>query len=369
MKREQWPNKIFYLVVCLLLGVGIFIFGSELVRATIASPVLFSSPRFVSAEEKEWIALFICQEVEKNAQEVKIVSPPSTDLDSWKVKATIDGEEEKNRLFQSMDAISRVLADFGFYGEKREKGDKVYFYLFWKLDPWFVLEAEILPQYKVAIVIDDLGYNLDQARPFLEFPAKLNLSIFPHLPLSSQIASLAAENGKEVLIHFPMEALDSTQNQAETFLLRVGMAEEKVEQMLEQAFSQIPQAVGVNNHKGSKATEDVVLMETFLGLLKEKNCYFLDSLTSGGSVAFEVAQNQNLCSFKRDIFLDGILTEDYIIGQLNKAFQLSKEKGQAIAIGHANSVTFQALNKFLSSWDDPQVGLVFLSEMALSPTN
>ena len=68
--------------------------------------------------------------------------------------------------------------------------------------------ADMAP--RIAIIIDDLGYNRELGLRALALPAELTVAILPHAPRARSIAEAARESGKEVLVHLPLEAMNQT---------------------------------------------------------------------------------------------------------------------------------------------------------------
>ena len=62
---------------------------------------------------------------------------------------------------------------------------------------------------KVAIIIDDLGYDKKIADKFLELDAVFTFSLLPHSPFQKVIARRAQDKGMEVMLHLPMEPIES----------------------------------------------------------------------------------------------------------------------------------------------------------------
>jgi len=311
--------------------------------------------------EEKFLALFLLEEIKKDAP-LEVVNTPE-EGGNWEVQVTLANRESREKFSQKMLDLFQLLSSFGFVVKQERESERDLYSIFRGVEPWFFLETFIPRRAQVALVIDDLGYNLEMAERFLDLPVKLNVSIFPHLPLAKKIASLAEAKGKEVLIHFPMEAEDERENSGEAILLRVGEGEEEVREKIEEALRLIPQAKGINNHKGSRATCDYLLMSYFTESLKGRGVYFLDSLTSSHSLAYRLAAQKGIPSFRRDVFLDGELSVSYVITQLQKTVEIAKKEGRAIAIGHPNEVTYQAIYQFVSNFSEPGVEFVFLSEM------
>ncbi|QPM67345.1 divergent polysaccharide deacetylase family protein [Atribacter laminatus] len=320
--------------------------------------------KVIPSQQDRWLSLFLFHEMNNLFPEltVNIIENPETGK-SWKVMMEDVPEYYREEISDRLLAIFNVLFGFGFYGEKRTLNEKDVYFLFQDLMPWFTLEVYFQPRYQVAIVIDDLGYNRTNAERFLKLPQKITYAVFPHLPLSRSLGEKFSEQGKEIIIHLPMEALDNEQNNNETLILRTGDDEARVNDIIKKAITNLPTARGLNNHKGSKATQDSKLMRNLMLALKKSNLMFLDSVTSDQSRAFDVAQELGLLSFRRDIFIDGDTSIEYIQQKLREAVSIAKKRGYSIAIGHVKPETYLALESFFHSFNDPEVEFVFLSEL------
>ncbi|WP_369018642.1 divergent polysaccharide deacetylase family protein [Thermatribacter velox] len=370
MSENQWKswNRTFLTLIVVLLFLGVFFFGRELFQQeTRARNFYTSEARLSSEEERRWLALFVFYESRKYLAGLQIKENLKEELLQWQAKGVLDDVSLFKELEQRMSWLVDVLRQLDYYGEIRKSRTSLRVLFFREFWPWLDFEVRLLPAYKLALIIDDFGYNSSVAQKFMDLPIRLNVAIFPHLQLSAFLSQLARDKGKEVLIHFPMEAQDPAQNKGESFMLKRGAAEESIEQMLEEAFSSIESARGLNNHKGSLATADAQLMQRFFAALsRRKGVYFVDSLTSSNSVACEVALEHGIPCLSRDVFIDGVLEEEYILGKLREAVSLAKRRGFAVAIGHANEITYNALSKFAKEIGQEQdLGWVFISDLLL----
>lgn len=221
-----------------------------------------------------------------------------------------------------------------------------------------LLEAK---KYKIAIIIDDFGMDYFTAEKFMKSDLNLTLSVMPFCPNSTRIAVMAKDFGKEVILHLPMEPLNV--KDSESTMIKVSMTDEEIKQIIEAALKDIFPATGVNNHQGSRATQDKRVMNTVLQKLKEKNLYFIDSLTNYDSVAEEISREVKISFNKRDVFLDNEDNLDYITSQLWELVRLAKNKGYAIGIGHNNQNTLRALEEFKPSFEKENIELVFMKDL------
>ncbi|MBU0899579.1 divergent polysaccharide deacetylase family protein [bacterium] len=217
---------------------------------------------------------------------------------------------------------------------------------------------------KVAIIIDDVGNNSDLPA-LLKLNKHITLSILPFLLRNEKIDSLHKE-GFELMLHLPLEPHgypSSGKNPGKGAIL-VDMSEEEIVDQVEKALKNVPFTKGVNNHMGSKATEDERVMTTILKKAKEYNLYFIDSLTSPHSIVKKVAQKEAISFAGRDVFIDNNMELERIKGQVNKLINLAKKKGRAIGIGHAQSKNTLLVLQDIDSWlKKEEVELVSVSKI------
>ena len=215
---------------------------------------------------------------------------------------------------------------------------------------------------KIAIVIDDWGYNLDNISLLKELSFPLTVSILPHLRYSREIAQDAQRLGLEVILHLPMEPHEKFRLEENTII--TSMSEAQIRDIIEADLENIAVAKGVNNHMGSKATEDYPTMNKVLGALKEKHIFFLDSLVTRKSICARVAKTLKLPFVKRDVFLDNKEDPEYIKQQLYQLKRKASAYGYAVGIGHDRTLTLRVLKAVLPEFVKQGFTLVFLSEVA-----
>ena len=215
---------------------------------------------------------------------------------------------------------------------------------------------------RVAIVMDDFGYNMNNLEELFSIRQPVTLSILPSLRYSRRIADIAVAHGYEIILHLPMEAHNKDIREEEG-TIRCGMAKEEVIALLDKDIAGVPGLKGVSNHMGSKATEDRGLMEIVLKYLKKRRLYFFDSFTSQKSVGSDVARAEGLRSAKRDIFLDNLNDFDYIEKQMWVLKKFAFARGRAIAICHDRRNTVRALKKLMPDMAKDGIIFVYLSEL------
>ena len=210
--------------------------------------------------------------------------------------------------------------------------------------------AESLPTGpRVVIVLDDLGLSELHWRTILEIPSPLTLSFLPSAPHLVEWAQTARRYGHEVLLHLPMEP-KGTQDPGPN-ALRVADSHERRQMNLQRLLSDAVAmgAVGANNHMGSRATEDVALMNEVLTSLGERGLLFLDSRTTATSVAPTEALRLRVAFAERDIFLDHEPREESVRAQLLALEWIARRRGYAIAIGHPHRVTLSVLAEWATT--------------------
>jgi len=215
---------------------------------------------------------------------------------------------------------------------------------------------------KIAIVLDDWGYNTNNVRILSEIKQPLTLAVLPNLGFSKNISRDLHQRGFEIILHLPMEPKEKYNLEKDT--VKISMNREKIVSVLSSDLSNIVYAKGVSNHMGSLATSDVKTMEIVFKELKRRGLYFLDSYVVPESVCQELAVKIGLPFAKRDVFLDNSSDPAYIREQINKLKEKAKLKGYAIGIGHDRKNTLQVLKEVLPKLEKEGYKFVFVSELA-----
>ncbi len=216
---------------------------------------------------------------------------------------------------------------------------------------------------RLAIIIDDMGSSLTEAHSLAAIKVPLTFSIIPGLRNDKDVASYAAVHKIETLIHVPMQPKGWPAHRLEANGLLVAMADDELRERMSWFVQQFPGAVGVNNHMGSEFTEQEEKMVVVLQTLKNRNLFFIDSVTSQGSSGFRVAQRLGIKTAKRNVFLDNEQERSYILGQLNQAVMLARKNGSAIAICHPHPETIAALAAALPELAGRGIRLVPASQL------
>lgn len=198
---------------------------------------------------------------------------------------------------------------------------------------------------KVAIIIDDLGYDLDVARAFMSLGIPLTLSILPMAPHTIDIAREAGRNGFELMIHVPMEPEGFPDLDPGPGALLNSMGPEEIRSLVLQHLDDVPDAKGVNNHMGSSFTERKDNVAALLEEVRNKGLYFVDSKTSAQSVAYITAREMGVPATSRDVFLDSEPSAAAISIQLERLLGLAKQRGEAVGIGHPFPETLKILER------------------------
>ncbi|MCG2633457.1 MAG: divergent polysaccharide deacetylase family protein [Gammaproteobacteria bacterium] len=198
----------------------------------------------------------------------------------------------------------------------------------------------------LAIVIDDLGNRPIQDWRAIHLPGPVACAILPHTPAAIELARTANAQGKEVLLHQPMESDHSLPLGPGG--LTTAMSRLQVQTRLRRNLNSLPHISGMNNHMGSLLTGNSEAMEWVMEELSAReNLFFLDSRTSTTTLAYRTALTQGVPSTERDVFLDNDRNPKLIAIKLNQAAALARRNGTAIAIGHPYAATMSTLEQHL----------------------
>ena len=203
------------------------------------------------------------------------------------------------------------------------------------------------PGPRLAIVVDDLGYDPVRDAEWLDFPERITVSVLPYGPSSKSFAASARTHGFGVILHVPMESEGGVADRTEPFLLRRGMTPEEIADRFARMAADVPQANGASNHMGSAFTSDLAAMTSFAQALKGKGFFFVDSVTSAGTVASMAMEDAGVPATRRDVFLDDDGRPEEMRRQWAAAVALAKERGEAILLCHARRETRKALLELL----------------------
>lgn len=220
---------------------------------------------------------------------------------------------------------------------------------------------------RAAIVIDDMGRDLDAAHKLLALDYPLTFSVLPYLRYSQATAEEVHRHGHEVMLHLPMEPEPSAHASPGEGAILVGMTPREVQRVVQKDLAFVPFVSGVNNHMGSRATQDTALMIEVMKILAARRLYFIDSRTTGASQALEAAQREHLPTFYRAVFLDDTESVGYTLGQLREFRRRIEQTGVALAIGHPHATTIAALAKFLPEFERSDIELVPPSQLVHLP--
>lgn len=215
---------------------------------------------------------------------------------------------------------------------------------------------------KLALIIDDLGAGVPGTRELMSLDVPLTFAVLPFRPYSRQEAQEARERGFEVLLHLPMEPLNE-QLSPGPGAITVDMSPEEVKEAFRAALAQVPEATGVNNHMGSRATAREEIMRPLLEEVQAHGLFFVDSLTSARSVGRLVGRELGVPIAVNRLFLDNQKDVEAIKKQLHRAAAIAVKEGEVVAICHVHPATVRALQEVLPELESRGVELVFVSRL------
>jgi polysaccharide deacetylase 2 family uncharacterized protein YibQ len=216
----------------------------------------------------------------------------------------------------------------------------------------------------IAIIIDDIGNNFEAGKRIINSSLPVTCSILPARPHSIKLARLAHQNGKEVMLHLPMQA--SKPEILGHGGLRSDMSKQEFTRIVDISIDAIPHAQGINNHMGSLLTSNSSHMEWLMQTIanRDENLFFVDSKTTAKTVAEDAAQSYHIPSVRRDVFLDSIAHDKiFVKQQIQQLIKIAKQQGYALAIGHPHEITLSVLERELSKLSTQDVQLVTVREL------
>ncbi|NCC58573.1 MAG: divergent polysaccharide deacetylase family protein [Synergistales bacterium] len=197
----------------------------------------------------------------------------------------------------------------------------------------------------VAIVIDDFGFSRSIADEYKDISLSLTWSIIPFQTHSGYAAELAEESGIPYMVHMPMSAVGDKKWSEKKGVIDTGMSAETVTLLLRKAMASLPGALGMNNHRGSRATKDEKIMEMIMTELAATPLFFLDSRTIASSVAYKAALENEVPAAFCSVFIDHESSEEFMEKQFRRGLAIAEKKGWVVMIAHTRSATVDFLKK------------------------
>lgn len=201
---------------------------------------------------------------------------------------------------------------------------------------------------RIAVIIDDLGYDDRMAEKFIRLGPVVTLSVLPKSPFQKRILRKAKNRGIETMLHLPMEPMEYPRVDPGPGALLTTMTPDERIGLLKAHLEAMPTIRGVNNHMGSKMTTLSNQMYQIFSILRQRDLYYIDSRTTPESLSRPSARLLKIPFAQRDVFLDHEQTAEFIARQIRQLVRIATRHGEAIGIGHPHEITFEILQKELS---------------------
>ncbi len=333
MKKKQASLILPLYILCAFLSIGLAV-----------------SYVFQDAEEDEAPPAPVIRIV-KTEPDITVLSPGVEETVIEEYAQNPDEDEKKTEDFPDADAaeiFENVLSVF----TELEEPEKVE-----PLKPIIVKRVAPEDPAYVVIIIDDMGINRKWSREMSKLSGPLTLSFLPYAEDLQAQADYAKAHHHHLMMHMPMEALGGKMA-ATPGLLRVNETQDDFLDGLYHNLNTFEGFYGINNHMGSRLTQDKTKMILVMDALKEQGLYFVDSRTIHDSVAADMAGMTGLPYLVRDVFLDHEDNPEYVRQSLQKVESLALKNGTAIAIGHPKQATYDALKAWLPTLKEKNIQLI-----------
>jgi polysaccharide deacetylase 2 family uncharacterized protein YibQ len=228
-----------------------------------------------------------------------------------------------------------------------------------------VVDTTVLVSNRLVIILDDIGNNAESGERAVNLPGAVTYAVLPFTPHGKMLAQMAHDAGKEVMLHAPMSNLGGMALGEGG--LTLSLSEEELTHTLRAAIADIPHISGVNNHTGSELTAVEQPMQWVMRELRAQGLFFVDSMTTGKSVAEKIALENQVPAMKRHVFLDNEATPEAIDREFQRALAIAQKQGFAVAIGHPYPETLEYLEQAIGRLPEHNVTLVPASALLTYP--
>ena len=216
---------------------------------------------------------------------------------------------------------------------------------------------------KMAIVIDDCGYDLGPVRALAKLPIDMAFAILPFKANSTAALQIIKNNSQVAMLHLPMEPINGSSS--ETRAVKVGMSKSEIQKITKDAINSLPGVKGVNNHQGSKATSDYNTMYAVLEVLKSNDLFFVDSRTAASSLGYRLAGQMGVRTGQNHLFLDNSSDVGDIKNKIWQAAASADQNGSIIVISHARPNTAEAWREIYKDLVDSGIKIVPVSQLLI----
>jgi polysaccharide deacetylase 2 family uncharacterized protein YibQ len=200
---------------------------------------------------------------------------------------------------------------------------------------------------RIAIIIDDIGYDKNIAQEFLDLDAVLTFSILPQSTYDKRIARAAHSRGFDVMLHLPMEPNEYPLINPGPGVLLTSMSPDQLINQLNEDLDAFPFIKGVNNHMGSKMTTMAPQLDQIFSILKKRGLFFIDSRTTVDTLCGPSAQLLQVPFAQKDVFIDHIPEPDFVRKTIHRLITIAEHHGEAVGIAHPHAVTYEVLREML----------------------
>ncbi|OCL25460.1 hypothetical protein U472_14025 [Orenia metallireducens] len=218
------------------------------------------------------------------------------------------------------------------------------------------------PKAKLAIILDDWGFNRKGTKEMLSINRPLTMAVLPFRPYSQKDAKLIKEAGFEMTLHQPLEPTSPEVDPGEGAIYTT-MNSEEIKETLEENLASLPDISGINHHMGSKGSADSHVMTEIMNVLRETDLFYVDSSTSHKSVAFKTAQEYGVPTAANYLFIDNVDEKEAVEKMLLRLAKVALKRKELVIIGHIRMNTALALQEVIPTIEEMGVKLVYASEL------
>lgn len=215
---------------------------------------------------------------------------------------------------------------------------------------------------KLAVVIDDAGRDLESQHVYESLGIPLTLAVMPNQVHTRDAALSWHAHGLPVILHQPMESVSGIGMESKAILTSMG--DEEIRSLLKSSLSQVPEAVGINNHQGSKATTDRHTMDVVMNELHHRRLFFFDSRTNSTTVADAAAASYGVPYVRNDLFVDNEADVAAISAMIREAAKRAQKYGTYVIIGHCRPKTAEAFRQMVPQLEKEGIQFVYVSSLA-----
>ncbi|MDA0782345.1 MAG: divergent polysaccharide deacetylase family protein [Rickettsiales bacterium] len=199
----------------------------------------------------------------------------------------------------------------------------------------------------IVVILKGLGLSASTTQSAMELPKSVTFGLSPYSATINDWAEKAKKQGREVVLHIPMETKDYRLNDPGPYALLTQSSKEDNITRLNMLLGLVKGYEAVYSEKEEVFTHTLSSSKPVLQALKNKRKFLI---FGGGYADFSLIQLANELEYPllvNDFILDDDISQDSINAKFKEVEETALEKGYVVVMAHPYPITIRMLERWL----------------------